>query len=484
VWADHGKEAYLRLPSGQSHAINSAAGRHALNAVLYRAGIIPGENDLKQVRASLEAKARYEGDVREARMRFAWHEQTIYIDTDVGKVHRISAAGQETLTYADLEGLPFRFVQADGMLEIRSPVAPKGSFLDYIKLHFSLPEVESLDADDAGVQAIAATLVFVAGVHAPAPGAHLPILIINGPARSGKTVVTQRLRGLLDPSTLGAMTAPRDVQQLAAVVRNMAVPTFDNISVFTPEMSDFLCSVSTGAMFAARQLYTNGELASWSIRRPVILNGIEIPMRSDLSDRALRLNLVPHTHPRDEAKAEAEWNAALPEVFGALLDMLAKALEILLDVDLDKAPAPPPRFRHAATFGEAMARALGWPDFLLIQALHAAAQEGNQSVVMGSPLAMRIARVLHSQGGEWDATPSDWLAAVSRALGPNWGPKGPPRTPDVFSRSLTRIETALRSSGWTINRRKTGTGADRRMHIQISAPAEAIKEANDASSFD
>lgn len=485
VWADHGKEAYLRLSNGQCHAINSAAGRHAINGLLYQGGIILSENDLKQVRASLEAKARFEGEARVACMRFAWHEGASYIDAASadGRVYKIGPGGWELLTYADLEGLPFRFVQADGMLEIRLPVPPTRSFLDCIDEYFSLPKIESLDPDDAGVQAIAAILVFLAGVYSPAPGAHLPILVINGPARSGKTVTTMRLRGLLDPSTLGVMTAPRDEQQWAVVTRNMALPTFDNISVFTPGISDFLCSVSTGAVYAARQLHTNGELAKWSIRRPVILNGIEIPMRSDLSDRAVRLNLVPFTHPRDEAKAEAEWDAAVPEVFGALLDMLAKALEILPGVDLNKAPAPSPRFRHAATLGEAMARAIGWRDFLLIEALHASAQEGNQSVVMGSPLALRIARVLHGRGGKWDATPSDWLAAVTGAYGPQWGPKGPPRTPDVFSRSLTRIETALRSSGWTIDRRKTGTGADRRMHIQISAPAEAIEAANDASTF-
>lgn len=480
-WCDHDRQPHVTLLTAGGDVrhwpLNDAAGRYAVQAVLDRADEFLSGNDFKDLQERCAAKARASGEVADAPVRFAVDGQTIVWDGGGNEVYSIMPREWRALSMADS---PVRFVRPDGTQANPTPVAPAPgeTFLTLIERHLSLPPVvNALDPEDAGIAARAALLAFTGGAVSPAEGATRPAMILLGPPRAGKSTTALRIGDLLDPNSRAFTVAPRDTQHLAVLAKNAGIVRLDNLSGINADTSDLLCCMATGATYTGRKLYSDGELSAWRLSRPAILNGVDPALRSDLVDRAVTLTLEPHARPWNEAEANARWRADKPQIIGALLDMLASALAILPNVDLDKANVPPPRYRQAATLAEACARALGWRDFLLVEALAVVAAEGQAGIVGGSPLAARLATVLAGRGGDWTATAADWLAAVGALHAPTWGPRGGPSTAAAFSGALARIETSLAATGWTIKRGFTGRGADKRKTITITAPTETLPKA-------
>ncbi len=94
-------------------------------------------------------------------------------------------------------------------------------------------------------------------------------------------------------------------------------------------------------------------------RRVLILNGINIPaQRPDLLDRCvlIRLEKIPEEKRRDEREVWAEFEAALPRIFGEVLTTLADAMVLEPSVQLDSLP----RMADWARWGFAIAEAAGF----------------------------------------------------------------------------------------------------------------------------
>src|SRR5262249_36521297 len=171
---------------------------------------------------------------------------------------------------------------------------------------------------------------------------------------------TEILRSLVDPHETILRPSPKNDQDLAIAGDNSWILSFDNLSELKPWLSDALCRVSTGASFATRKLYTDGEEWSISLSRPVLLNGIDSQMvsRNDLRDRALFLSLpaIPDDKRRTKKEVWKQVEEARPYVLGALLDAAATGLRRLSEVKLDATP----RMADFVTWVEACSPAIGW----------------------------------------------------------------------------------------------------------------------------
>lgn len=75
----------------------------------------------------------------------------------------------------------------------------------------------------------------------------------------------------------------------------------------------------------------------------------------DLTDRVLDIELQPIEY-REEAEINESFNTALPELFGALMDLFVKTLAFLPKVSIDK----PPRMADFTRLGEAMMQSQGF----------------------------------------------------------------------------------------------------------------------------
>ena len=84
----------------------------------------------------------------------------------------------------------------------------------------------------------------------------------------------------------------------------------------------------TGGGAGTRKFYTNTEESLMKAKRPVLLNGIErFVTRGDLLDRSLVIRVPFIEHVRTEADIWAAFEAAHPELLGALFDAAVTALQ-------------------------------------------------------------------------------------------------------------------------------------------------------------
>ncbi len=119
-----------------------------------------------------------------------------------------------------------------------------------------------------------------------------PILIFQGEHGSGKTSATRITHSLLDNSESILSNIPESERDLAILAQQSWILSFDNISTLGLNLSEALCKMSTGGSFNTRELYTNSGLVTLKVKRPVLINGIDVsPDRADLLDRSIIIQL-------------------------------------------------------------------------------------------------------------------------------------------------------------------------------------------------
>jgi hypothetical protein len=235
---------------------------------------------------------------------------------------------------------------------------------------------------------------------------------------------------------------------LAIAAGNAWVLAFDNLSGIRDWLSDALCRLATGGGFATRQLYTDDEEIIFSAKRPIILNGIDdIATRGDLQERSLLISLpsIPEERRVEEAAFWADFEAAKPRIFGALLSGISAALRNADEVHLERKP----RMADFAVAATAMEDAFGWESGSFVEVYSANRQQASETLLANEPIAEAIEKLL-GDGREnvWIGTATELLQmlgfyvndAVKRS-------KAWPGGPQVLSRRLKRIAPALRTAG-------------------------------------
>jgi hypothetical protein len=96
----------------------------------------------------------------------------------------------------------------------------------------------------------------------------------------------------------------------------------------------------TGEAHVHRQLYTDDSLRQMTFKRAIAFTSIAAPLRGDLADRTIRVDLarIPADQRRTESELLARFEQMRPRLFGALLDMAAETLQYLPQVKPGKLP--------------------------------------------------------------------------------------------------------------------------------------------------
>ena len=168
-------------------------------------------------------------------------------------------------------------------------------------------------------------------------------------------------RLLIDPHSTPLLSEPAGTRDLMITATNSWVLAFDNLGQLPGWLSDCFCRLAVGGGYATRSLYTNDQITYLHAQRPLILNGIDhFVTRGDLIDRSVFLNLAP-VHPMDRRTENELWSSFqfdYPRILGSVLDTIAAALRVLPSLELDEVP----RMADFAYWGEAVGKALGWPE--------------------------------------------------------------------------------------------------------------------------
>jgi hypothetical protein len=276
------------------------------------------------------------------------------------------------------------------------------------------------------------------------------LLSISGSQGSAKSTLSESLKLLSDPDQATTRSAPRNPRDLAIAAQRNHVLALDNLSSISRELSDALCRLSTGGAFATRRLYSDDEESLFNATRPVILNGIpDLLGQPDLLDRAVHLILpkIRASKRRDLERFRAEFEAARPALFGAILDALVGILRNLPEVKIERLP----RMADFCRWGVALEMHLGHPAGGFMRA-YAENRRATSLVALDENVLVKpIKYYLKLNRGSFKGSASTLLHGLNRLSfkwieelrrSPDW-----PRKPNRLSAELRRIGPYLAEAG-------------------------------------
>jgi len=293
-----------------------------------------------------------------------------------------------------------------------------------------------------------------------------PIGALYGPHGSGKTTLLRLIRKLIDPSSVGILSLPHDPRETIQLLAHHYFAPFDNVSRLNEWQSNMLCRAVTGEGQSKRELYTDDDDVIYSFRRCLALNGINLTADNpDLMDRVIpyRLERIPRTERKSEKKIIEQFEQDLPYILGGLFSVISKALKIYPEVEKDLDGEELPRMADFTLWGEAIARALGYPPLEFrdqyLKKIRSINKETLEAHVIGDLILKLVEREKNTKEKKktedgkiiiWDGTPTELyndieMLAVSYKIDTKG--KGFPKAPHSLMRKLNEIETNLQDEG-------------------------------------
>ncbi|MEW1831221.1 ATP-binding protein [Streptomyces sp. NPDC088196] len=298
------------------------------------------------------------------------------------------------------------------------------------------------------------------------PSVPVPAPFLTGPQGAGKSTAGRMLIRIIEGMSSDLRRAPKDEDNLIAAVAAGWVTALDNLSHMTPDLSDAMCCIVTGAESVKRALFTDGDVFRARYRRPLLLTGIDVGViRPDLAERLLPLRLERPKVRRTEAELWTEYAQVLPVVLGSLLD---------LTVTVRAAAAETPTDLRMADFAHLCAQldvAMSWG---ALPAYRAGLDDLNDDVIEGDLLAQTVLQyAADMQPGEQQRmTSAEWLHLLTRLYsGEDCRPlpKGWPTTGKVLSDRLKRLQPTLAARGLNVDWGRTREAR----YIELTEPAPA-----------
>ncbi len=271
-----------------------------------------------------------------------------------------------------------------------------------------------------------------------------PVLELIAGQGSAKSTTQERLRQLIDPSTVLLRMEPRSNQDLSVSALGNHMICLNNLSGLSKSTQDFMCSVSTGGGDATRRLHTTEDEAAWDTKRPIVMNGInQLVTRPDLADRTVCLELHKIQSYVDEATLMTAWERDYPKILGGLYDLMAVALRDMSLVKLDKLP----RMGDFAKLGEAMCLGLGSPHSF-VEVFNANRDSVVARGVESSPVALALVSFINSEK-LFEGTASELMREISREpyLPKYYDRQAWPKSPRGLGEIIRRLAPSLQVYG-------------------------------------
>jgi putative DNA primase/helicase len=407
-------------------ALRSASFRDWLTANFYgEYETAPSTNAFRAALRMLEARARYgEMPAQKVDRRISFEgdpftPSRIILDlaNAAGEVLEISSIGWQTTG-----NLRHPFHESDTTLALPSPdSSPSSQPLE------QFAEIFRLTGDNR-------TRAFTWLATALRPIGPYPVLVLRGPAASGKSVLARALRALIDPSTVPLRRLPaRDREILHLALQNWIL-VFDQVYRIPAKVTEALCALSSGDALEVGR--ADRDPLVRELARPLILiaptdetHAAWTPPRT-LSNRTLTIDLPPITALRPEASLWAQLEALRPAILATFATAVATALRRIRDVDLGNVA----RFPDCAAWAAAAAPALALNPADITETF----SDPNSMWAGSDPLREVIHDFLHDHGS-WTGSATELLSQL-RAFAPS---AGLPATPKGLSQALPRVAGIL-----------------------------------------
>lgn len=240
----------------------------------------PGKDGINETLDIAEMKAQFDGAEQVIDKRVAMTaDKEIYYDLADAEYRmvKISAEGCSIVQKA-----PVYFVRSKNMKAQVIPDlnAKPEELLPLIKKHISMK-------DEADLILFVVNLVscFIQSIP------HT-ILVFFGEKGASKSTTMRMVKRIVDPAMIDLLSMPTSLEDLAIVLNNHYMPSFDNLERLSAAQSNMLCMAATGGAFSKRTLHSNSDETIHQFKKSIQLNGVNIvATKSDLLDRSIILEL-------------------------------------------------------------------------------------------------------------------------------------------------------------------------------------------------
>ena len=377
-------------------------------------------------------------NVREVGVRVTRDEGAIIYDPlrDDGKVFRIDETG--LVLVSPESPLTVRFT---GMLPAE---VKEGSQKDYLDL-------SGIWSMDDSTRILSIGLDFSRFI----PSIPHAIEVITGDHGSGKTSYTETKRDLIDPSGALSQSLKWDERDISISALHQGVLAFDNVNTTMPDyISDVLCRISTGQGFRTRELYSNTSEIILKLKKPIIINGINLPgYKPDFLDRSVPILLRPifGDGRLTENEIRQRIQELLPKARGYLLSIIPKAIQLYPDVEKELM-GKLPRMADFVIWAECGLRAIGFSPNAFFDAYQQVKKRETEDLAKENTLIIAIQELMEGKD-EWKGTSSELLEALNPYVTENkrrFDGKVLPNDPKRLGRLIKEHELVLRDLGLEI----------------------------------
>lgn len=429
LFHDANKDVYVReLKTGEVRSLSSRQFRDCLLAGFYSVtGKSPRDQSVREALGTLAGLGRFQGEQRAVHLRMAGSCGEYWIDLAAPGCSR--AIRLRPGHWEVVENAKIAFVRPESMQPL--PIPTPGGSIDLLWKVANVPH---------GSRLLALTWL----VECLRPDTPYPVAELLGEQGSAKSTTQTALRRLIDPNACDLRGAPKSVEDIFVSAGACALVSYENISHLSPPMQDALCVLATGGGFAKRKLYSDSEESVITVKRPIILNGISAAVTAqDLVDRTITIETPVITERQEVTCLWRGYEEGRAQLLGALLDIAAKALAILPDMQI---PADDrPRLIEFALLGMAVAVAVGQEPADFLREFGASRQESLSRTIDASPVAAAVVDLI-------EARPQGMTAPVKEILQTleQYRPTGCdswPKSPKGLGDALRRAAPALRQLG-------------------------------------
>ena len=290
------------------------------------------------------------------------------------------------------------------------------------------------------------------------PNQARPILLLCGPAGSGKSVASEIIQFSVDPSRIPCPLLPSTTQNLATVLADNYLCVFDNISQIKPEISDMLCQAIYFGAYSTRKLYSDGDVYTNTFRNCLVLNGIgNFATRGDLMDRCVKINLQRISTQQRERLSDLRRNFQedLPLIIGAVFDTVRKTIPLIETIKPDNAP----RLADFYILGGAISKALWGSEQVFFDAFAQNEESKFADMVNDDPFSAAVKQFAEKMGTRTlRLEPTEFFEKLKAQVGIveySNAKNNFPQSASALGKRIPRIQPALAAVGIDIAQTKS-----------------------------
>ena len=417
------------------------------------------DKKLGEITPTLKALAIHEGYEQEVFMRVAQADNKIYIDL-CNKDWSVVEVTKDS--WQTIDESPVAFIRNNYMLPMQKPIGsyktPFNHDIGLLKKHINVKNSDFI------------LVVGILIMYLQYGDGDMPLLIVNGEAGTGKSTFTKMIRELIDPNSEPILMHPQE-KVIPIIVNSNYMVALDNLSGIKKSFSDLLCTIATGTSYINRKHYTNKEMSVISMKRPIILNGIEdIANRDDLVRRSVILELekIDDGSIVDDADVMGNFRKDVPAIFGALCTGLMTALKNIDTVQINNITS---MSRFCRWSGASMT-AFNWSADMFMESYHTNLERSYIVALDTSPFTAAILKMFEDKPDEdWNGTPDNLREHLEVVMhdSPFIRLKSWARTAKSVTNNIRRHRKALEKVGISIETYKPGGN---KTMVRVYKPSE------------